>query len=335
MGDMINFTNLNEAAGKAELDHREVMSLLRFYNFRRERNGEDKIDPGYNYHHIFEMLEEAYPDITFRRIEFRVFASVRPRSKGSLVEKIGFVSDQIPHQTITGVYGFDGVCVVFRADGIGVIKEGLWYEFFEHELDLEKVERECGIDRDAISDRLRGYFRGGISRFMKDPFFDPSAEERELYFEIGSQEELDRLMRLFILTEPGIDKRIDSQICLFAGVEGRDPRLEDRHAYCSKRLKRLAEIALSENRPVGWSFEYNDGVHYRRSGYDRHPTSITWGIGEVLEQTTARGKMVARRELRKYLKSRGHDPARLDTKARRAIYRASKHTSGRQALRKR
>jgi hypothetical protein len=90
---------------------------------------------------------------------------------------------------------------------------------------------------------------------MKDPFFDPSTEERELHFEIGSQEELDRLMRLFILTEPGIDKHVGSQVCLFAGAEGRDPRLEDRQAYCSKRLKRLAEIALSENRPMGWSFE--------------------------------------------------------------------------------
>jgi len=331
----MDFMDLNEKAREAELDQREVMSLLRFFNFRRERNGEPRLDIDYNYHHIFDRLEEAYPDLAFSRMGHRIFVSVKPRSKGSLVEKIGFVSKQIPHLAMNGVYGFDGVCVVFRADGVGAIKEDSWYEFFEHDLDLEKVKRECGNDHDAIGDRLRDYFRGGISRFMKDPFFDPSAEERELHFEIGSQEELDRLMRLFILTEPGIDKHVDSQVCLFAGAEGRDPRLEDRHAYCSKRLKRLAEIALSENRPVGWSFEYNDGAHFRRSGYDRHPTSIAWGIGEVLEQTTAREKMAARRELRKYLKSRGHDPAKLDTKVRRAIYCASKHTSGRQALRKR
>lgn len=331
----MDFTDFNEKARKAELDHREVMSLLRFYNFRRERNGEPRLDTANIYSRLFDWLEEAYPDLAFRRVDHRTFAAVRPRNKGSLVEKIGFVSKQIPHLAMNGVYGFDGVCVVFRADGVGVIKEDSWYEFFEHDLDLEKVKRECGNDHDVISDRLRDYFRGGISRFMKDPFFDPSAEERELHFEIGSQEELDRLMRLFILTEPGIDKHVESQVCLFAGAEGRDPRLEDRHAYCSKRLKRLAEIALSENRPMGWSFEYNDGAHFRRSGYDRHPASIAWGIGEVLEQTTAREKMAARRELRKYLKSRGHDPAKLDTKARRAIYRASKHTGGRQALRKR
>jgi hypothetical protein len=331
----MDFMDLNEKAREAELDQREVMSLLRFCNFRRERNGEARIDSDYNYNRIFDRLEEAYPDLSFRRVDHRIFVSVKPRSKGSLVEKISFVSKQIPHLAMNGVYGFDGVCVVFRADGVGVIKEGSWYEFFEHELDLEKIKRECGNDHGATSDRLRDYFRSGISRFMKDPFFDPSAEERDLYFEQGSQEELDRLMRLFILTEPGIDKHVDSQVCLFAGVEGRDPHLEDRRAYCSKRLKKLAEIALSENRPVGWSFEYNDGAHYRRSGYDRHPTSITWGIGEIVEQTTAREKMAARRELRKYLKSRGHDPARLDTKARRAIYHASKHTNGRQALRKR
>lgn len=31
MGDTMDFTNLNEKAREAELDHREVLSLLRFY----------------------------------------------------------------------------------------------------------------------------------------------------------------------------------------------------------------------------------------------------------------------------------------------------------------
>jgi hypothetical protein len=331
----MDFTDLNEKAREAELDHREVMSLLRFYNLRRERNGEPRLDTAYNYSRIFDGLEEAYPDLTFRRVDHRLFAAVRPPGKGSLVEKIGFVSDQVPHLAITGVYGFDGVSVVFRTDGMGVIKEGSWYEFFEHDLDLEKLRLECGDDHETISDRLRDYFRNGIERFMKDPFFDPSDEGSELHFEIGSRDELDRLMRLFVLTEPGIDKHADSQVCLFAGMEGRDPRLEERYAYCSMRLKKLAEITLSENRPVGWSWEYNDGAHYRRSGYDRHPANIVWKIGEILEQTAARERMAAQRALRKYLKSRGHDPAKFGAKASRAIYATSKHPSRRQASRKR
>jgi hypothetical protein len=166
MGDAMDFMDLNEKAREAEMDPREVMSLLRFRNFRRERNGEPRLDIDYNYHHIFDRLEEAYPDITFRRMDYRIFVSVKPRSKGSLVEKIGFVSKQIPHLAMNGVYGADGVCVVFRADGVGVIKEDSWYEFFEHDLDLEKVKRECGNDPNAIGDRLRDYFRGGISRFI-------------------------------------------------------------------------------------------------------------------------------------------------------------------------
>ncbi|MGH9753111.1 MAG: hypothetical protein ACREA2_10035 [Blastocatellia bacterium] len=101
------------------------------------------------------------------------------------------------------------------------------------------------------------------------------------------------------------------------------------------RLKKLAEIALSKNRPVGWSWEYNDGAHYRRSSYDRHPANIVWKVGEVLEQTTARERMAAQRALRKYLESRGHDPATFGAKASRAICGALKYPSGRQASRKR
>jgi hypothetical protein len=79
---------------------------------------------------------------------------------------------------------------------------------------------------------------------MEAPFFDPSTEGQELYFERGSREELDRLMRLFILTEPWIEKNVDERVCLFAAMEGDKPYLEDRRAYCSKRLKTLAGIDL-------------------------------------------------------------------------------------------
>jgi hypothetical protein len=302
--DTMDFTDLNEKAREAELDYREVMSLLRFHNFLRERNGQARTDE--------DKLEELYPDLTFRSVDYRIFAAVRPDSEGSLVEKAGFVNAHIPHLTTTGVHSFDNVYVVFRADGIGVIKEGSSYEFFEHELNLEKVRQECGNDHDAISKRLRDHFRDGISHFMEDPFFAPSAEGHELHFERGSQGELDRSMKLFILTEPDIDKHADDQVCLYAGMEDREPYLEDKHAYCSRRLKKLTGIALSENNPVGWRWEYNDGAYYRRSGYDRHPTSVTWEIGEVLEQTSAREKMAARRELGEYLEARGYDLARFD-----------------------
>jgi hypothetical protein len=49
---------------------------------------------------------------------------------------------------------------------------------------------------------------------MEDPLFDPSGEDCELYFETGSQDELERLMRLFILTEPDVEAHEDEEIRL-------------------------------------------------------------------------------------------------------------------------
>jgi hypothetical protein len=311
----MDFTDLNETAREAELDYRELMSLLKFHNFLRERNGQPPTDEP-KYKHIFDMLEEVYPDLTLKALDYRIFVEVRPESEGSLVEKVGFVNARIPHMTTTCDYSFETVSVVFRSDGIGVIKEGPSYEFFEHTLDLVEVILECGNNQDARSKRLRDYFRDGISRFMKDPFFDPSAEAHELHFVKGSQDKLDRLMKLFILTEPGIDKHADEEVCLYAGTEDRGPYLESQDAYCSRRLKNLTMIALSENRPVGWIWEYNGGANYQRRGYDRQAIVVTWEIGEVLERTSASEKMAAFRELHDYLDARGLAIAEFDAMAK-------------------
>jgi hypothetical protein len=91
--------------------------------------------------------------------------------------------------------------------------------------------------------------------------------------------------------------------------------LESNECYHSKRLESLAEIALAENRPVGQMREYNDGAYNRRSGYIEFPKHFIWKISEVLDQTPARKKMTARRDLRQWLEERGHDIARFDALA--------------------
>jgi hypothetical protein len=45
--------------------------------------------------------------------------------------------------------------------------------------------------------------------------------------------------------------------------------------------------------------------------------SLTWNIGEIIEQAPAREKMAARRDLRKWLEARGRDMARFDALAER------------------
>jgi hypothetical protein len=311
---VMDFTNLEENAREAKLDYGEAESLVRFFSFQRERQGEPPISSDYS--RLCGQLSEIYPDIEFKLTDHRVVARVKNGAGGSLVERVGFVSSQIPHLATPIYVGSDDLRALFRADGIGVIKEDSWYEFFEHDLDLEEVRRDCEDDEDAIEEFLREHFDEQISQQMEDPFFDPSGEGCELYFETGSRVELERLMRLFILTEPDIEAHEDEEVRLYAAADGTDPYLESNDCYHSERLEGLAEIALSENRLVGWTFEYNDGAHNRRSGYDEFPESLTWSINEVLEESSAREKMAARRELRKWLEARGHDMARFDAMAK-------------------
>ena len=311
----MDFTNLEEKAREARLDYGEAESLARFLNFQRERRGDPPIPTDYG--QLCELLSEIHPEVEFKLDGHRIAARVKDGAGGSLVDRIGFVNSNIPHLATTIGFGSDDFEVVFRADGIGIIKEDSWYEFFEHELELEEVKRNCENDRDAINDFLQEHFNEHIGPQMEDPFFDPSGEDCELYFETGSKDELERLMKLFILTEPDIEAHEDEEVRLYAAIEDTEPHLERSDCYFSERLEALAEIALSENRPVGWTWEYNDGAYNRRSGYDKFAESLTWNIGEIIEQAPAREKMAARRDLRKWLEERGQDMARFDVLAER------------------
>jgi predicted metal-dependent peptidase len=53
---------------------------------------------------------------------------------------------------------------------------------------------------------------------MDDPFFNPDGEGCELYFETGSRAELERLLKLFILTEPEIEAHEDEEVRLYAAI---------------------------------------------------------------------------------------------------------------------
>lgn len=312
----MDFTNLDEKAREAKLNYDEADSLLRFVNFHRERDGKAPIREDFG-QGLCERLSEIYSGVAFDYSGHRIIARVGRGVSGSLDERIGFVSSRIPHLATTMDFGSDDVQVVFRADGIGVTKEDSHYEFFGHDLDLEKVRCDCEGDEDAIGDLLRDHFSEHICPQMEEPFFDPSGEDCELYFETGSRAELERLMKLFILTEPDIEAHEDEEIRLYAATDGAGPYLGSSDCYHSELLGGLMAIALSENRLVGWSYEYNDGAYNRKSGYDEYPASLTWDIGGLLEKSSAREKMAARRELRKWLEARGQDMARFDALARR------------------
>lgn len=127
----MDFTNLEETAREVKLDYDESESLLRFLNFQRERRGEPPIYADYG--QLCVHLSEIYPDAEFNLADHRIVARVKSGVSGSLIDQIGFISSHIPHLKTTIGLGSDGSEVVFSADGIGVIKEDSWYEFFEHE----------------------------------------------------------------------------------------------------------------------------------------------------------------------------------------------------------
>jgi hypothetical protein len=310
----MDFTDPDEKAREAELDLAEAESLVCFAGFLRER--EEAAPTLVNYGSICAQLSEMYPDVAFESGGRKISAKVKEGVVGSLVERIGFVGGHITHLSTDIHFESETFHVVFRGDGVGVIKEDSHYEFFEHDLDLEEVRRDCGDDRNAINDLLWEYFHQEVSGQMEDPFFDPSYDDCDLFFERGSRGELNRLMKLFILTEPGIEGYEDSEVRLYAATDGFDPYLEEDVSYHSERLKELTEIAVSENRPVGWTWQYNDGPVNRQSGYYESPEAISWNVGEILEYTPAREKMAARRELRMWLRERGIDPARFDAMAK-------------------
>jgi hypothetical protein len=310
----MDLTDLNQKTREARLPFGEASALVRYRNFLRERNDESQVSDSYD--RICETLSALYPALSFDFDDHIISVRVKGGVSGTPVENIGFVTSKVAHRITKVTFDSDEIYVVFRADGIGIIKEGSWYEFFEHGLDLAEVEREFRKDNDAIGNFLHDYFINEVSENLEDPFINPSEEGCELYFETGSREELDRLMRLFILTEPDIEAHEDKEVRLYSAVEDDSPHLESYQCYSSRRLTELTEIALSEHQPIGWSWEYNDGAYNRRSGYDRQAHCLTWNIGEILEQSLAREKMAARRDLRLYLAARGYEMADFDAMAK-------------------
>src|SRR5262245_18815559 len=88
---------------------------------------------------------------------------------------------------------------------------------------------------------------------------------------------------------------------------------------CQRYRELIDESLFKAECPV-MTFEYT-GEALRgivaAFNYDEYPESLIWNTDEVLEESSAREKMAARRELRKWLEARGHDMARFDALAKR------------------
>ena len=68
----MDFTNLEEKAREAKLDYGEAESLVSFFNFQRERQGDQPISADYS--QLRERLTEIYPNVEFNLVDHRIVA---------------------------------------------------------------------------------------------------------------------------------------------------------------------------------------------------------------------------------------------------------------------
>jgi hypothetical protein len=208
----------------------------------------------------------------------------------------------------------------FRADGTGSLydvhrsKEGEADYEFTHNLLFTDLVRDA--EPAALQQQLEEYFWREINPNIPNWLVrsEDDLEHYELEFVLGNQAEFERLMRLFILTEP-VDRQKNSRgevivACASKALDEDDnpePHLE-RWSYQSERLNALLKLVVKEHYPRGYRFQWNDGAVDRIWGYAVYADYLTFNIDEIL-QAPAREKMQARQELSNWLKERGENPA--------------------------
>lgn len=165
--DLLDTTQKERAA---VLDYSDAQALVSYHNYLRERQSLVPLAIETN---LAKTLGVLYPQVIFKPDHYKVRAEVRSGVEGALIDQIGFVTNQTDFLETKISQNYDALHVIFRADGFGVIKEDSWFEFFDHELNLDEVRQECEGDADAIDDHLSDYFFNEVSETLEDPFFDP------------------------------------------------------------------------------------------------------------------------------------------------------------------
>lgn len=135
---------------------------------------------------------------------------------------------------------------------------------------------------------------------QNDPFFDPELmENKELEFLSGSEEELERLIK--IICYAGIPMQVwdtagisefyvnvksatddeESAIVDFDSMDWNEEWSKIKKHMPNNFIDKIEyffDIALSQNTPSGHSWEYNDGAYDRQSGYDKTNYSLDFLI---------------------------------------------------------
>jgi hypothetical protein len=181
----------------------------------------------------------------------------------------------------------------FRMDGTGSCRDvdfrGEPINFIWEPSELDGLEGEERSDTlrdlaqelfwDEINDEL------GEDRVLQEVDFG----SEEVSFETGSEEELERLVRLILYSFPSIwdEERTSIDLTICAATECDEAGIDD---YCglmedgeiSNEIKTaiggLVDYALGWNSPAGSHLEYNDGAPDRVSGYSETPNTFGYSV---------------------------------------------------------
>jgi len=181
----------------------------------------------------------------------------------------------------------------YRMDGTGTCKD---LEYGNEEIDFAwEPSILDGLDpenRDeALHDHATQIFWDEINeqldedRVLREDDYGSEA----LSFENGSEEELERVVRLVLYSFPAIwdNSREEVGVTVNAASENQSACVDD---YCElmedgeisdatkDTLRELIDLGLRWNWPVGFHLEYNDGASGRASGYCESPNTIDYTI---------------------------------------------------------
>lgn len=181
----------------------------------------------------------------------------------------------------------------YRMDGSGTCKD---LEYGNEKIDFAwEPSILDGLDpekRDeALHDHATEIFWDEINEQLDEDrvLRESDYGSESLSFESGSEEELERVVRLALYSFPSIwdSSREEIGVTVNAASENQSACIDD---YCELMedgeisdatkdiLRELIDLGLRWNWPVGFHLEYNDGASGRASGYCESPNTVDYTI---------------------------------------------------------
>ena len=191
-----------------------------------------------------------------------------------------------------GTYDSIPFLFTFKTDGTGIAEDHQYNDDkveFTWDPSIVEGEDESGIE-DILSEYAHTRFWDDLNQQLNDPVL--SSEDygsEELVFENGSNEELERIVRLILYSVPALweNDRDEVDVVIRARTESEDAHLDE---YCEfmedpdipeklrSRVDGLISLCLQWIDPYGWSMEYNDGAYGRTSGYSESANTLDYTV---------------------------------------------------------